>query len=127
MADDVSGAITSEAGNAHKKKFEDAIFNDLNAPAAVALIQSTLTDAGLDVPQKLALIGTFDRVLGLKLLEESAAVPAEIPNEILVLVSQREEARTAADWGKADQIRGELKSLGWSVEDTPNGPRIGRI
>jgi cysteinyl-tRNA synthetase len=38
------------------------------------------------------------------------------------LVAQREEARKNKDYGRADQLRDELKDRGIVVEDTPAGP-----
>ncbi len=41
---------------------------------------------------------------------------------ILQLLGEREEARSNKDFGKADQIRQKIESLGVSIEDGPNGP-----
>ena len=41
---------------------------------------------------------------------------------ILRLLGEREEARSNKDFGKADQIRQKIESLGVSIEDGPNGP-----
>ena len=41
---------------------------------------------------------------------------------ILRLLDEREEARSNKDFGKADQIRQKIESLGVSIEDGPNGP-----
>ncbi len=47
-----------------------------------------------------------------------------IPAVIKKLVSQREQARKNKDWQKADELRKEIESKGYSVEDTPSGPAI---
>jgi cysteinyl-tRNA synthetase len=49
-----------------------------------------------------------------------------VPPEILALADRRETARAARDFAGADTIRDRLDSLGWTVEDTPRGPRIRR-
>ena len=49
-----------------------------------------------------------------------------LPEDILNLVEQRQAARKARDFGRADDIRAALKAQGWSLEDTPSGPRIKR-
>jgi len=46
---------------------------------------------------------------------------------VLGLVEQRQAARKAKDFKRSDQVRDELKALGWVVEDTPKGPRVKRI
>ena len=40
------------------------------------------------------------------------------------LVHQRDEARGLRDWDRADALRDELFSLGWVVEDGPEGTRV---
>jgi cysteinyl-tRNA synthetase len=53
----------------------------------------------------------------------SAGVSPDLQN----LLEEREAARQAKDFRRADSIREELKSKGWSIEDTPKGPRLKRI
>ena len=36
-------------------------------------------------------------------------------------LAAREDARTAKDWGRADEVRAELGAAGIRVEDTPEG------
>jgi len=52
--------------------------------------------------------------------EEGPAVPAEV----LALAAEREEARRAKDWARADRLREEIRTLGFIVEDTHEGPRL---
>jgi cysteinyl-tRNA synthetase len=47
-------------------------------------------------------------------------------SEILTLVEQREAARRARDWKRADAIRADLGSRGVLVEDGPEGPKLKR-
>jgi cysteinyl-tRNA synthetase len=46
--------------------------------------------------------------------------------EIMALVDQREAARKARDWKKADAIRADLGSRGVLVEDSAEGPKLKR-
>jgi cysteinyl-tRNA synthetase len=48
----------------------------------------------------------------------------EAPPEIRALLEQREAARKAKDFKRADALRDELKAKGWIIEDTPKGPRL---
>jgi len=58
-------------------------------------------------------------VLGLeRLLEEDG----EVDEDALRLVREREDARLARDFGRADAARDELLRRGWEVRDTPEGP-----
>ncbi len=52
--------------------------------------------------------------------EQDAGV---LPPEIAALVEEREVARRARDWARADALRAQLAALGYAIEDTPEGPR----
>lgn len=40
------------------------------------------------------------------------------------LLAARTEARAAKDWARADAVRDGLRDLGFTIEDTPQGPRV---
>jgi hypothetical protein len=44
--------------------------------------------------------------------------------EVSALLEDREAARHARDWARADAIRDELARRGYVIEDTPDGPRL---
>lgn len=61
-------------------------------------------------------------VLGLaNLLDAEVREP---PPEARALLREREHAREARDFARADAIRDELKTLGWEVRDGPGGPEL---
>jgi len=66
----------------------------------------------------------FEDALGLSL--GGAGGTAEIPPEVTALAAERDEARSARDWGRADAIRDELVAAGWVVEDGPEGTTLRR-
>ena len=43
---------------------------------------------------------------------------------VKALVEQRVEARQRKDWAESDRLRDEIRTLGWQVQDTANGPRL---
>ena len=69
-------------------------------------------------------LGKFDMVLGV--IDVDAEEDA-IPDDVLTLVDQRQEARKNKDYERADAIRDELKALGWEVKDSPEGLKINRL
>jgi cysteinyl-tRNA synthetase len=75
----------------------------------------------LDAAGALAEWQRVDMVLG---LGEKPAT--EAPPEILALLEQRQAARKAKDFKRADAVRDELKAAGWLIEDTPKGPKLRR-
>lgn len=113
-----AGSVDSE----YLERFRDQVNDDLNMPRALAvtweLARSPLPDS-----TKKATIQEFDRILGLRLADWS---PSEeiIPAEILEMVETRQRLRAEKRWSEADQIRNEIYSAGFEVEDTPQGPRI---
>ena len=56
-----------------------------------------------------------------------AAATSEVPADITALAEARVAAKQGKDFARADAIRGELKSLGWLVEDTAKGPKLKRV
>jgi cysteinyl-tRNA synthetase len=112
-------------------RFESALDDDLNISGALGALfdfvreqNKRLTDGSL-APQEAHLIleawKKFDRVLGFGLPEKS-----ELPAEIQRLVDEREAARRARQFQRADELRARIAACGWIVEDTPHGPRLKR-
>jgi len=63
-----------------------------------------------------------DLVLGVGTKSET-----EVPAEILTLSEARTAAKKAKDFKRADEIRDELKSKGWVVEDSPKGFKLKKL
>jgi cysteinyl-tRNA synthetase len=63
---------------------------------------------------------TLGRSLG---LFASDAAPSGLPPEVARLVAARAEARGRREWRRADELREEIRRMGWIVEDTPAGSR----
>ncbi|MGE8365123.1 cysteine--tRNA ligase [Cupriavidus sp.] len=103
-------------------RFDAEVNEDLNLPRALAvlweLVKSNLPPATLR-----ATVDSFDTVLGLGLREWRPAV-FDIPENIAVLLSERERARAERNWARADEIRETLNALGWRVEDGKVGQRL---
>ena len=49
---------------------------------------------------------------------------AEADSEALGLLAEREEARAAKDFARADEIRDRLAELGWEVRDSAEGAKL---
>ena len=103
-------------------RFVDHINNDLNMPQTLALTWE-LVKSDLPAPTKKATIEKFDTVLGLRLTEWEP-VEELIPDEILQLVEQRQQARTEKRWQDADALRDQILAAGYEVKDTPQGPQV---
>jgi len=98
-------------------QFKAFVNDDLNTPRALALAWDISKGSLPDATKKATLL-EFDRVFGLKLADWE---PESIPTDVLNLVKQREEARANKDWARADELRAEIDSMGFDVEDGADG------
>lgn len=98
-----------------RKRFMNAINDDLNIPVALSVMWKVVDSNHLTFTQKKSLLDEFDRVLGLGL---ASFKEDSIPQEVIDLVTQRDSARAAKNWKLADQIRNDIHKLGYVIEDT---------
>ena len=49
---------------------------------------------------------------------------AEADSEARKLMEEREEARAAKDFARADELRDQLAEMGWTVRDSADGPQL---
>jgi cysteinyl-tRNA synthetase len=103
-------------------RFREAVGDDLDMPRAVAVLNETVS-ADLPDADKYALLASWDAVLGLD-LERLAREGFEIPSEVQAMLEERDAARVAQDFGKADEIRVRLTEMGWEVMDLPEGTTV---
>jgi cysteinyl-tRNA synthetase len=104
------------------QRFRAAVSNDLDMPEAVKILNEVVSSPIAD-GDKFALLGSWDRVLGLD-LERLAREGFEVPDDVQALIEQRDAARAAKDFARGDEIRDRLTSMGWEVMDTPEGTMI---
>lgn len=50
----------------------------------------------------------------------------DLPDEIQQLIDEREAARIARNWERADILREAIKLKGYTLEDTALGPKVTR-
>jgi len=119
-------ALTLKTG----ARFTKAMNDDLNTPEALAVLFRFITHVNRLMDERrmsranarmvLELMLVLDRVLGLNLkrsLEKEA-----LPEQAEKLVKEREQARKAGDYVRADAIRNRLRDeFNIVLEDTPEG------
>ena len=139
------GEIEQEAVDALRAKFKAALDNDLNTSLAVTCLYDVLKYKTNDAT-KLFVLGDFDSVLSLSLLEKAdkkreelkkQAVTAgqftivsesgESDAEVEARIMARQDAKKAKNFAEADRIRDELKAAGIEVTDIPHGAKWKRI
>jgi cysteinyl-tRNA synthetase len=105
--------------------------DDLDTPGALAGIfelvrqANAAADAGDDAGARrtASTVNLLCAALGLPL---GGGDDTDVDPVSAALVHQRDEARGQRDWARADALRDELSSLGWVVEDGPDGTRVRR-
>ncbi len=123
--------VDLDAFEKFNKSFKDALSNDLNTSLAITAVYDVLKSDVSD-STKIALIASFDEVLGLDLVramdgshdllkEETQEIPAELKAWIESKISERAEAKKARDFVAADAIRAELLARGVEIKDTREG------
>lgn len=115
-----------------REGFAAEMDDDLNSPRALAVFFDAVREINrrLDAGRLTAEDGTqvkewmldLDRVLGLNLADLSRE--RTLTPEEAALVDERNAARAAKDWPRADVARDQLKSKGIVLEDTPSGVRV---
>ena len=113
--------IQSEFSKDYLKKFEEAIFDDLNTAVALVHLRELLNEKEISKEEKLSLIQKFDQVLALDLGKEKKQIQQELSSEIEELIQKRQEARKNKNFSLSDQIRDQLEEKGIVLEDFPDG------
>ncbi len=111
-----------------EERFKEAIADDLNIPSALAVTWEAVREANraTEITEKRALLDLvlgFDWVLGLRLSDVVDADAETLPADVAALVRQREDARAARNWPRADALREAIREKGYEVQDTPSGTR----
>ncbi len=128
----------------YKKKFEEAMNNDLNTPLALSVIfdfvknvNSTLNkNKNINLNEiknfykkMVDVLGTTSK-LTIKRFKAKIILEEEnnkIPQEIIDLAEQRKQARDEKDFEKSDQLRDEIKDLGFEIKDVKDGYELVKI
>jgi cysteinyl-tRNA synthetase len=124
------GTEPPEAGDL-AREFSRAMNDDLNAPEGVAALftfakaANRAMDGGAwNGPAAAAALSIVDRVFGvLDILPGADQADAEVARWVETLLLERQAARAARDFARADAIRKTLSERGIELEDTPQGPR----
>ena len=110
-----------------RERFLGALAEDFNTPRAYAVVFELVAEG-----RRRALPGARDALaellplLGLETLLAEPPAAQQPDEEAQRLLAEREEARAARDFGRADRLRDELAERGYEVRDTAAGPRLVR-
>lgn len=112
--------------------FGEAMDEDLNISGALGVVFDFIRDVNKRIDQNdvgeegaqqaEALLDRLNTVTGLF----GGATEEKVPQEVLDLVAERQQARRDKNFARADEVRNTLLAQGWVIEDTPDGPRVKR-
>ncbi|MBA2429151.1 MAG: cysteine--tRNA ligase [Thermoleophilaceae bacterium] len=110
-------------------RFFDALADDFNTPAARAVLFDWVGEANrrADAGERPGVGRLRDMLwtLGLEaLLDRPGTAQGGPPPQVERLLVARERARADGDFAEADLRREDLRTLGWEVRDTPQGPQL---
>ena len=87
-----------------------------------------IKDGSISDEEKLSLLYSMDKVLGLDLDKVEAKKEEKVGGEEeWKLVEERKQAKAEKNYQRADEIRKELETRGFIVKDTPQGPILQKI
>src|SRR5699024_5545357 len=122
------GHIWPEKIKEHEQAFQAAMDDDYNTANAITVLFDIAKDANVYLEQNQTNTAVVDAdatemevlldVLGIQLVEEEL-----LDDEIDALIEERNEARKAKNFARADEIRDLLKDKGIILEDTAQGVR----
>lgn len=128
------GEKNGRAAESYRKRFQEFINDDLDTPKAIALLWELVKDERVSNKDKRITMLTFDKVLGIGLIEgykrfnemlPVKVIPVEdLPEDVRDLIHERESARKEKDWEKADSLRNTIEEKGYRVSDTEEGPEV---
>jgi len=117
---------TAGDGSGARRRFEQAMDDDLNTPRALATLFDLAREInrsraeGKDVSDLQATLRELASVLGLT-LSAAAQKQQQAAPFIDLLVVLRSELRAAKQWALADRVRDGLAELGIELKDSPEG------
>jgi cysteinyl-tRNA synthetase len=123
-----AGARTLSPDSSALAAFSERMDDDFDTPRAVAQLFELRREANTAAPERAGVLAStvihlFEDALGLQLGARDPEGP-QIPPEVAALAAERDRARAARDWARADAIRDELTAAGWVVEDGPAGTTL---
>ncbi len=126
---ELAGSTSAPPDSRLLESVQLALDEDLNVSAAWAALFDWVRETNRQIAanaltqeQSAAALGAWDAVN--RIFSIGPESPQAIPPEIMEMLEQRQAARRARGFTKADALREAMLARGWVIEDTPNGARL---
>jgi cysteinyl-tRNA synthetase len=107
-----------------RQAFLDALADDFNTPQAFAVLFEIIAEGNRrELPGAREVLTELLPLLG---LDSLLAEDEEVPEEAARLLAERQAAREAKEFDRADALRDQLAGMGWEVRDEAEGARLVR-
>ena len=126
-AEDEQAFLDSLEG--YRSRFNEAMDDDLNTADALGALFDLARAANtfVSVPRTKGAVEKTDALYS-ELMDVLGLLPRktgeEFPAEVLALLDERQAARKAKNYARADEIREQLKGLGYAIEDSRQGAKL---
>jgi cysteinyl-tRNA synthetase len=121
-AEQQHGGSAESSPDARVEAFREALADDFNTPRAMAEVFELVGEANRKAVPGAA--GAVRGMLELVGLESLASGDEGGDEEAETLLAEREQARAAKDFARADEIRDRLAEMGWVVRDGAEGAKL---
>lgn len=111
------------------EQFLQALEDDLNTPAALAVLFDVITKSRskeFSDEKSQRVVRPFMSIVRRAFGCFDAEALLEVPSEVAALVEQRRIAREAKNFAEADRLRAEILAEGFVIRDTEAGERVER-
>ena len=121
-----------DALSGYRDRFNEAMDDDLNTADALGVLFDLARAANtfVSVPRTKAAIQAVTKAYT-ELLDVLGLLPRqseeEFPAEVLALLEERQQARKDKNYARADQIREQLKAMGYAIEDSRQGAKLKKL
>lgn len=112
----------------YENRFDAAMDDDLNTADALGTVFELVKDANVSIGEgssrlaaesALNSLNALCGVLGFLTKEKDA-----LPDDIVRMISEREDARKNRDWKRSDELRDAIRAAGYIIEDTKQGQKV---
>ena len=108
-------------------EFESSLDNDLDTPSALGVLFDWIRKTNLKLDNNTLTID--EAMMGHNFIKKFNSIFDIIPEKLKIpklvqnLANKRQKARQNHKWDLSDELREEIKTLGWIVEDTKIGQK----